>query len=134
MLRIPVTDREEGGGVAETDRWAQIRERALRTPDLQARYEHRRRTVISTRKLLMRIDAERERAGLTKAELARRIGTAPSVVRRLFAAEAGNPTLHTVLDVVEALGMEIEFRSVGETNRRRASGSRRNTAKDRAGV
>ncbi|MBI4320413.1 MAG: helix-turn-helix transcriptional regulator [Chloroflexi bacterium] len=58
--------------------------------------------------MLREIDKERERAGLTKADLARRIGTDPAAVRRLFSARTSNPTLATVLGMADALGMRVE--------------------------
>lgn len=90
--------------------WEELRESVLNTPEKRERYERSKRALILARKILMQIDAERERAGLSKAELARRIGSTPSVVRRLFSAEASNPTLRTVLDLLSALDMAVELR------------------------
>ncbi|MDP2663177.1 MAG: helix-turn-helix transcriptional regulator [Dehalococcoidia bacterium] len=58
----------------------------------------------------MEIDDERQRAGLSKAELARRIGMTPSVVRRLFSSKSSNPTLGTVINMAGALGLEVELK------------------------
>jgi transcriptional regulator with XRE-family HTH domain len=49
----------------------------------------------------------------TKAELARRIGAAPAVMRRLLSAEGQNPTLTTLLKIAAALRMEMELRDAG---------------------
>lgn len=101
-----------------TGRWAQIRARTVNTPELQERYERTRHTLGLTRELLMQIDAERERVGLTKAELARRIGTSPSVLRRLFSSESSNPTLRTVLEMLEVLGFDLELKPARRGKRR----------------
>ncbi len=93
-------------------RWTAIRERIVDTPKLQEQYERHKHTIVLTRHLLMQIDAERERIGISKAELARRMGTTPSTIRRLFSSKSGNPTLRTVLDLLDALGVEIELRPV----------------------
>ncbi|MCL4466727.1 MAG: helix-turn-helix domain-containing protein [Chloroflexi bacterium] len=93
-----------------TGRWEEMRERIVNTPELQERYERTKDTISSTRQVLMEIDGERQRAGLSKAELARRIGMTPSVVRRLFSSKSSNPTLGTVISMAAALGMEVELR------------------------
>ncbi|MCG7300551.1 helix-turn-helix transcriptional regulator [Brevibacterium ravenspurgense] len=53
------------------------------------------------------LDELREAAGLTKARLARAIGSDPSVVRRLLSSESVNPTIATVPEVAAALGMKL---------------------------
>ena len=93
-----------------TGRWAEMRERIVKTPELREQYERTKRTIVSTRQVLMEIDDERQRAGLSKAELARRIGMTPSVVRRLFSSKSSNPTLGTVINMAGALGIEIELK------------------------
>jgi len=94
-----------------TSRWAEMRERLVNTPQLREQYERTKHTITSTRQVLMEIDDERRRAGLSKAELARRIGMTPSVIRRLFSSKSSNPTLGTVINMAGALGMEIELKS-----------------------
>jgi ribosome-binding protein aMBF1 (putative translation factor) len=89
------------------NKWAQLRERAISSEADRRRYEHTKRTVITIRRLLQKIDAERERAGLTKADLAHRIGASPASVRRLFTSPSSNPTLRTVVELFEALGLEV---------------------------
>ena len=93
-----------------TGRWAEMQERIVKTPELREQYERTKRTIVSTRQVLMEIDDERRRAGLSKAELARRIGMTPSVIRRLFSSKSSNPTLGTVINMAGALGMEIELK------------------------
>lgn len=100
------------------NRWAEIRERTLADPVMGERYERTRRSVLATRRLLQLIDAERERAGLTKAELAERVGATPSAVRRLLTSEGSNPTLRTLLGLFDALDLEF---SVGPKKRARKS-------------
>ncbi|MCL5264176.1 MAG: helix-turn-helix transcriptional regulator [Chloroflexi bacterium] len=93
-----------------TGRWTEMRERIVNTPELQAQYDRTRHELASTRRMLLQIDAERQRAGMSKAELARRIGKTPSVVRRVFSSKESNPTLGTVLNIADALGLEIELK------------------------
>src|SRR6266540_3508119 len=84
-------------------RWEQIRARKLADPAAREQYERTRRAVILTRQILQLVDSERERAGLTKAELAQRAGTNPAAIRRLLTSGSSNPTLRTLLVVFDAL-------------------------------
>jgi len=55
------------------------------------------------------LDEHRAAAGLSKAALARAIGSDPSVVRRLLTATTNNPTLSTVAEVAAALGLKVQL-------------------------
>jgi ribosome-binding protein aMBF1 (putative translation factor) len=90
--------------------WASIRAPTLASPERAARYERTKHQVLTTRQILQQIDAERERRGMTKADLAQRIGTTPSVVRRLFSSDSSNPTLSTVLAMLDALDLGMQVR------------------------
>ena len=107
--------------MAETTarRWERIRTRTLETPERRARYERTKRQVIATRHILQQIDEERERRGMTKADLAHRIGATPSVVRRLFSSETSNPTLGTVVAMLDALDLGVHVRR--SSSRRRSA-------------
>ncbi len=108
---------------SKPSRWAQIRERRLAEPGMYERYERTRRSALLTHQLLQLIDAEREKAGLTKAELASRIGTNPSAVRRLLTSGTSNPTLRTTLSLLDVLGLEVSVKPKQRSRRRRASRS-----------
>ena len=108
---------------SKPSRWAQIRERRLAEPGMQERYERARRSALLTHQLLQLIDAEREKAGLTKAELASRIGTNPSAVRRLLTSGTSNPTLRSTLSLLDVLGLELSVKPKQRTRRRRTSRS-----------
>ena len=60
------------------------------------------------RDIVAQLTAARLRAGMTQAELARRIGTQRSNICRLESG-AQNPTLDLLLRVSEALGMQASF-------------------------
>jgi DNA-binding phage protein len=66
-------------------------------------------TDVVVRALLGTLDAARDAQHLTKAQLARRMDTKPEVLRRLFTAEAANPTLSTVVKVASALGYKVQL-------------------------
>jgi transcriptional regulator with XRE-family HTH domain len=113
-----------------TAKWANIRARTLETPARRARYERTKRQIITTRRILQAIDAERQRRGMTKAALAQEIGMTPSVVRRMFSSEASNPGLVTVIAMLDALDLGVHIqRAPGR--RRPANPLRRASAKRR---
>jgi DNA-binding phage protein len=68
--------------------------------------------------LVRALDAAREKAGLTKTDLSKLVGMKPEVVRRLFTADEPNPTLETVLKLVNALNCSLDL--VPRTGRRTA--------------
>lgn len=63
------------------------------------------------------LDQARETAGLSKAALARAIGSEPAVIRRLFAADKVNPTLGTLAEIAAALGLRITLEPMPERER-----------------
>jgi transcriptional regulator with XRE-family HTH domain len=56
------------------------------------------------------IDAKREQAGLSKAALAECAGINPASIRRLFTSDESNPTLLTVLELMDALDLDLVVR------------------------
>ncbi len=104
-----------------TGKWADIRARTLATPARRARYGRTKRQVITTRRILQAIDAERQRRGMTKAALAQEIGMTPSVVRRMFSSEASNPGLATVIAMLDALDLGVHIQRAPGTRRPRTA-------------
>lgn len=104
--------------------FGKLTDEIVNTPELREQYERTFKTVVLIRQTLMAIDAERERAGISKAELARRMGVAPSVVRRVFSSGSSNPTLQTILQMLVALDLELTVQPARRV-RAAAPGSRR---------
>jgi ribosome-binding protein aMBF1 (putative translation factor) len=92
------------------DRWSAIRERRISDATTREQYERMRASVSTVRQLLQSLDAERERVGVSKTELARRVGASPAAVRRLFTSPAANPTMRTIVDLFGALNMDVTVR------------------------
>jgi DNA-binding phage protein len=59
--------------------------------------------------IINQLDEAREARGLSKAELARSVGSDPASVRRLFSSTSANPTLGTVAEVAAALGLRVRL-------------------------
>lgn len=90
-------------------KWEPMRAERLTRPEARDRYDRMRRSVEETRRILQVIDSERERVGLTKAELARRIGVYPSAMRRLLASNVSNPMLRILVAIFDALNLEFSL-------------------------
>jgi ribosome-binding protein aMBF1 (putative translation factor) len=76
-------------------------------PAYAAAYNNARRRIDEVDQIVRTIDEQRIALGLTKAELARRIGTRPEAVRRLLSARHANPTLSTVVALAHELDLDI---------------------------
>jgi DNA-binding phage protein len=81
----------------------------MKDPAFAAEYRAVRAEIDAIDKLIRALDAARLINGLSKAELARKIGAQPEIVRRLLTAAKGNPTMDTVLKVASALGYHLEL-------------------------
>lgn len=77
--------------------------------DAEARraYEAARARIDMIDGLVRALDQAREKQGISKAELARRIGAEPAAVRRLLTTPRPNPTMATFVGAADALGLEI---------------------------
>ncbi len=81
----------------------------MKEPTFAAEYTQARAEIDAIDGLIRALDQARERSGLTKAELARRIDAKPEIIRRLLTDEGGNPTMATVLKVASAVGCHLEL-------------------------
>ena len=76
-------------------------------PAFRAEFERARREIDRVDGVIRHLDDLRSAAGISKAELARRIGRNASSVRRLFTS-GGNPQLTLLVAIAEELGADIE--------------------------
>ena len=81
----------------------------MKEPVFAAEYAKARAEIDAVDTLIRALDQARERSGMTKAGLARRIRAKPEIVRRLLTDAGGNPTMTTVLKVASALGCHLEL-------------------------
>lgn len=75
-------------------------------PEFRAEFERQRRQIAQIDAVVRQLDDLREKAGMSKAELARAIGKEPSSVRRFFTADV-NPELKTVATIADILDAEV---------------------------
>jgi ribosome-binding protein aMBF1 (putative translation factor) len=92
----------------------------MEDPEFRAEYKRARREIDQVDSVIRQLDELREAAGLSKAELARRIGRDPSSIRRLFTAQA-NPELVLVASIADGLGAEVRIVPRSAKRRRHAA-------------
>ena len=63
--------------------------------------------IASLKRIVAQLNCAREASNLTKSQLARAIGSDPSVVGSLLAAHTENPTLAPVVEVAAASGLKL---------------------------
>jgi DNA-binding XRE family transcriptional regulator len=101
------------------------RDQWLADDDTRAEYERARNEIEQIDAVIRSLDELREDAGMSKAELARRVGRNPASIRRLFTAEHARPELPLIISIANALDASIEIkrrprRSTGKRTAARA--------------
>ena len=91
--------------------------------EFRTEFERQRREIAQIDAVVRQLDELREEAGMSKAELARAVGKAPSSIRRFFTADV-NPELKTVAAVADVLGAKVEVVANG-TSRTKRAGTKR---------
>ncbi len=94
----------------------------LKNPQFLREYVAESIRIATIDRIVNELDAAREAAGLSKAELARAISSEPATIRRLFSAGHVNPTLGTLAEVAAALGMRVVLEPLEADDRKRITG------------
>jgi DNA-binding XRE family transcriptional regulator len=82
----------------------------LADEDTRTEYERARHEIEQIDAVIRALDELRENAGMSKAELARRVGRNPASIRRLFTAEQARPELPLIVSIANALDASIEIK------------------------
>lgn len=82
----------------------------LTNASFKAGFERKLAKVKSIAEVLHVIESVRAQEKVPKAEVARRMDRKPEAVSRLLRGEGSNPTLDTLVDLVDALGLELDVR------------------------
>ena len=90
-----------------------------RDPEFARAYAAESARIEAIDSIINALDEARGTEKLSKAALARAIGSDPSSVRRLLSSESVNPTLSTVAEVAAALGMNVTLTPMSEDERTR---------------
>jgi transcriptional regulator with XRE-family HTH domain len=91
--------------------------RDLEDPELLREYVVESLRIATIDRIVNALDDARQAAGLSKAELARAIGSQPAALRRLFTSHNASPTLGTLAEVAGALGMRVTLTPMDEEER-----------------
>ena len=108
----------------------------LEDPEFLRAYVRESVRIATVDAIINSLDDARLAEGLSKAELARAIGTEPATIRRLFAGgtPARNPTLGTLVDVAATLGLRISVEPLPEDEKRAVTEPLRNGKVTRAAL
>ncbi len=87
--------------------------------DFASAYKEARAEVDAVDGLMRQLDEARQRAKLSKADLARRASTPQESVRRLLTAKRTNPSLQTVVRLARAVGLRVELARATRSSFRR---------------
>lgn len=82
----------------------------LTDPEFRAGFERKLAKVRGIAEVLNVIETVRERENIPKAEVARRMERKPEAISRLLRGEGANPTLETLVDLIDAIGLELDIR------------------------
>lgn len=97
--------------MAAHSRWSDVKARRLAamSPEERVRYEEAYVETRQDRELGQLIYDLRTEAGLTQAELAKRMGTSQSAISRLEEGAGAPPKLETLLRLADALGRGLRI-------------------------
>ncbi|GAA2838838.1 helix-turn-helix domain-containing transcriptional regulator [Crossiella cryophila] len=96
--------------------WADLAE-DLKDPEFLREYVTESVRIATVDAIINTVDEALRRERLSKADLARAIGTQPATVRRLLSARNVNPTLGTVAEVAAVLGLRLTLEPIPESDR-----------------
>jgi DNA-binding XRE family transcriptional regulator len=94
----------------DTSYYEKRRQDWLADEDTRAEYERARHEIEQIDAVIQSLDELREDAGMSKAELARRVGRNPASIRRLFTAEQARPELPLIISIANALDASVEIK------------------------
>lgn len=100
-------DRRQAVSKARKTGFDRYVDKRMGEPAFAEAYAHARARIDAIDEVVRSLDAAREELGISKAELARRIGVRPESMRRLFSAPSPNPTLDTVVALAQALRLRV---------------------------
>ncbi len=79
-------------------------------PDFADGYQRSRARIDAIDGILQELDLERERRGLAKADIARKLNLQPAAIRRLLTGPEQNPKIGRLIDLAHALDLEVVLR------------------------
>jgi DNA-binding phage protein len=93
----------------DTSFYERFRAQNMEDPEFRAAYQRAARQIAQIDAVIQALDALRVDLGMSKAELARRVGRNASSVRRLFSSSGARPELLLIVSLADALGAEVRI-------------------------
>jgi DNA-binding phage protein len=93
----------------DTSFYERFRAQNMEDPEFRAAYERAARQIAQIDTVIQALDALRIDLGMSKAELARRVGRNASSVRRLFSSSGARPELSLIVSLADALDAEVRI-------------------------
>ncbi len=93
----------------------------LADPEFRAGFERKLAKARGIAEVMSVIEAVREQENIPKAEVARRMERKPEAISRLLRGKGANPTLETLVDLIDAIGLELDIRIRRQPARRNGS-------------
>ena len=93
----------------DTSFYERFRAQNMEDPEFRAAYERAARQIAQIDAVIQALDALRVDLGISKAELARRVGRNASSVRRLFSSSGARPELLLIVSLADALDAEVRI-------------------------
>ncbi len=94
-----------GSGLSIEDRLR----RRYASPEARLAFDRAVEARLATAELVAALEEVREALGVSKASLASRTGRSASVVSRVLSSRASNPTVLTVFELLEAMGLRVRL-------------------------
>src|ERR1700761_6308486 len=93
----------------DTSLHSQLHAEWMKDPEYRDAYERAARQTAQIDAVINTLDVLRADVGMSKAELARRVGRNASSVRRLFTASGARPELPLIVALADALDAEVRI-------------------------
>lgn len=93
----------------------------LKDPEFLRTYIVETIRITTVDRIINQLDDARVAAGLSKAALARAIGTNPDAIRRLLTAGHVNPTLGTLAEIAAVFGLRVTLESLSDRGKANVS-------------
>ncbi|HEY5046055.1 MAG TPA: helix-turn-helix transcriptional regulator [Solirubrobacteraceae bacterium] len=94
----------------DTSYYDKRRQAWLANEETRTEYERARHEIEQIDAVIRSLDELRVDAGMSKAELARRVGRNPASIRRLLTAEQARPELPLIISIANALDASVEIK------------------------
>lgn len=96
----------------------------MKDPSFAEGYVREREAVDQVDSIIRQLEAARLELGVSKAELARRVGKLPVVVRRLLTKKGANPTLMMAVKLGAVVGLKLGYLPADPPTRSRSASAK----------